>query len=69
MAQPYYINPALAIPFIRQYREWDWWDARGKQECESEYLPQVAVQDTQMRPGGAVAEAKFGVCTGLRAWH
>ena len=49
MAQPYYINPALANPFIRQYREWDWWDARGKQECESEYLPQVAVQDTQMR--------------------
>ena len=45
MAQPYYINPALANPFIRQYREWDWWDARGKQECESEYLPQVAVQD------------------------
>ena len=49
MAQPYYINPALANPFIRQHREWDWWDARGKQECESEYLPQVAVQDTQMR--------------------
>ena len=44
MAQPYYINPALANPFIQQHREWDWWDARGKQEFESEYLPQVGVK-------------------------